>query len=47
MCLCGNLVEGGSEEAGKENVVERRRGLRTMEVTAVDDGIAEEAAMRE
>lgn len=47
MCLCGDLVEGGSEEAGKEKVVERRRDLRTTEVAAVDGGSVEETAMRE
>jgi hypothetical protein len=34
MCLCGSFVEGDNEEAGKEKVVERRRDLRTTEVTA-------------
>jgi hypothetical protein len=43
MCLCGSFVEGDNEEAGKEKVVERRRDLRTTEVTAVDGGIEEEA----
>lgn len=46
MCLC-DLVEGVREEAGKENVVERRSDLRTTEVAAVDDGGIEEAAMRD
>jgi hypothetical protein len=37
-------VEGDNEEAGKEKVVERRRDLRTTEVTAVDGGIEEDVS---
>lgn len=41
MCFRGSLMEGGKEEAGKEEVMERRSDLRA---TVVDGGI-EEAAM--